>query len=107
MVGDYAYVAAYDAGLRVISVADKSNLTEVGFFNTPGLAEDVHVVGDYAYVADWRGGLHIISVADKSSLIEVGFCEIPGRAVDVYVVRDYAYVAGAGLCIIRAYTMLC
>jgi hypothetical protein len=58
----YAYVADYDKGLRLISVADKANPTEVGSFDTPGSARGIHVVGDYAYVADYDGGLVILHI---------------------------------------------
>jgi hypothetical protein len=61
-VGNYAYVADHKEGLRIISVADKANPTEVGFFDTPGRAVAVHVAGSYAYVADLDGGLVILHI---------------------------------------------
>lgn len=67
-----AYVADGSAGLRLISVANPSAPTEVGFYDTPGDAQGVAVVGDYAYVADGAGGLRIISVTDTAHLRQVG-----------------------------------
>jgi hypothetical protein len=98
VVGDYAYVAAGEEGLRVISVADKSNPREVGFFDTPGSVQAVYIVGDYAYVVAWGEGLRVISVADKSNPREVGFLDMPFAfdkpgSANVHVVGDYAYVA--------------
>ena len=63
MVGDYVYVADERTGLRVISVENKANPVEVGYFDTPGWAEGVHVVGEYAYIADSRGGFVILRIA--------------------------------------------
>jgi hypothetical protein len=82
--GDYAYVADKGGGLRVISVADKANPTEVSHFNT-GYAQGVHVVGDYAYVADDWQGLRVISVSDKANPAEVGFFDTPGAAYGVHL----------------------
>ena len=54
--GDYAYVAAGSAGLRIIQVHDPSSPREVGFYSEPGYAQSVAVgvavAGNYAYVAD-------------------------------------------------------
>jgi len=57
--GDHAYVADYDAGLRVISVSDPAHPVEVGYYDTPGIALGVAVAGNYAYVADYEAGLQI------------------------------------------------
>jgi hypothetical protein len=58
--GAYAYVADYNAGLRVIDVSNPSSPREVGFYDTPYYASGVAVSGSYAYVADWEGGLVIL-----------------------------------------------
>jgi len=95
------YVADDNAGLRVISVSDPANPVEVGFYDTPGRANDVAVVGDYAYVADGGTGLRVISVSDPAHPVEVGFCDTPGYAYGAAKVGNYAYVAdGDGLRII-------
>jgi hypothetical protein len=102
VVGDYAYVVAETAGLRVISVADPAHPTEVGHCGTPGLAYGVAVSGDYAYVADWDSGLRVISVADPAHPVEVGnYAYVPGAA-DVAVMGDYVHVADNrnGLCVV-------
>jgi hypothetical protein len=59
VVGDYAYVADWTAGLRVISVSDPAHPVEVGYYDTPGYANGVAVIGDYAYVADVDAGLQM------------------------------------------------
>jgi hypothetical protein len=99
--GNYAYVADYSAGLRVISVADPSHPTEVGYCDTPGRADGVAVVGDLAYVTDGDSGLRVISVADPAHPTEVGHCSTPDYAREVVVVGDYAYVGDdSGLSVI-------
>ena len=57
---DYAYVADFDDGLRVIDVSNPLFSSEVGFYDTGDLAHDVAVSGDYAYVADGSDGLYIL-----------------------------------------------
>jgi len=94
VVGEYAYVATGEGGLRVVSVADKAHPVQVSSCPA-GFARGLDVEGEYAYVADstWLGGgLHVISVADKSRPAEVSFF-LAGGGVDVDVVGDYAYLA--------------
>ncbi len=60
VVGDYAYVADWYEGLRIIGVADLASPSEVGFYDTPGSAWGVAAAADYAYVADGNRGLVIL-----------------------------------------------
>jgi hypothetical protein len=70
--GSYAYVAAGGKeglriidiriiDIRIIDISNPQSPNEVGYFDTPGYARDVHVSGSYAYVAagDY-GGLCIL-----------------------------------------------
>lgn len=92
--GDYAYVADFTDGFRVISVADPANPVEVGYWSTPGnQMRSVEVVGDLAYVADCDSSLRIISVADPSNPAELGHLDLPDRALGVAVSGGHAYVA--------------
>jgi len=101
--GAYAYVAAENAGLRIINVSDPANPSEASFYDTPGSAYDVAVSGSYAYVADGDAGLRIINVADPANPSEASFYDTPGSAQDVMISGSYAYVADgdAGLRIIN------
>jgi hypothetical protein len=100
--GDYAYVADFSCGLRVINVSDPSSPFEVGYYLTPGAARDVAVSGDYAYMAD-DVGLRVVNVSDPSSPYEVGYYDTPHQALGVAVSGDYAYVADndAGLRVVN------
>ncbi len=108
--GDTAYVAgspsgSYDSGLVTISVADKANPAEVGFLQTTGMAEGVHVVGDKAYVAStfgffmMEGYLSVISVADPANpaMLNTHLLGVMDAgqswASGVRVVGDTAYVS--------------
>jgi len=94
--GDYAYVAAWYSGLRILDVSDPVHPWEVGSFDTPGTAFDAVVQGVYAYVADWDKGLRILNVASPQSPQEVGSCSTLNNAVDVALASNYAYVSCTG-----------
>jgi hypothetical protein len=96
LLGDYAYVAAASAGLRIVNVSDPANPTGVGFYDMAGGAMAVAVVGSYAYVADSgsQGGLRIIDISDPEHPSEPGVCcTVQGSAHAVAVAGDYAYYA--------------
>jgi hypothetical protein len=103
--GDYAYVADYYLGLRVVSISDPAHPAEVGRCPTPDTPYGVAVSGRYVFVADDDSGLRVISVVDPASPVEVGYYETPGYAFGVAVSGDYAYVAAqaAGLQILQFY----
>jgi hypothetical protein len=94
--GDYAYVAADDAGLRVMDVSDPANPTEVGYYDTPGCAKGVDISGSYAYVADEYEGLRVVDVSDPANPTEVGYYDTPWDADGVDISGSYAYVADSG-----------
>ncbi len=93
--GDYAFVAAFDDGLRVVDVSDPANPKEVGHCDTPGLAWGIFVSGSYAYVAD-EGSLCVIDVSDPANPYEAGYYVTPGNPHAVFISGPYAYVAARG-----------
>src|SRR5262245_18525124 len=64
VAGDYAYLAAWRRGLRVIRVSDPMAPTEVSSCPIRGEAKDVAVAGGHAYVAAEDGGLRVLDVSD-------------------------------------------
>ncbi|HSB72385.1 MAG TPA: hypothetical protein VLT62_23900 [Candidatus Methylomirabilis sp.] len=68
VTGDLAFVVWFNAGLRVVSIADPYRPTEVGFYipesdwGEPVQSNDVFVDGrGLIYITDrWGGGLHIL-----------------------------------------------
>ena len=65
--GNYAYVADWDDGLRVIDVSAPNSPKEVGFCDTPGEANGIFVSGSHAYVADRNEGLRVIDISNPST----------------------------------------
>lgn len=90
--GDYAYVADFRGGLRIIYVADTSSPREVGHYDLGNYATGVAVSGDYAYVANGNNGLRVIDVSDPEHPREVGTLDALGFCYDVTVNGVYAYV---------------
>ncbi len=69
-------------------------ITELGAFDTPGVAVGVQVVGGTAYVAVGSSGLRVLDVSDPTNIAELGAFNTPDFAQDVQVVGGTAYVAG-------------
>jgi len=94
VTGSYAYVTVASAGLYIFNISNPAAPAWVGFYDTPGWAEDVAVAGSYAYVADFDRGLRVIDISDPAEPVEVGFYDPPaGESISVAVVGDYAYLA--------------
>jgi hypothetical protein len=55
-----AYLAARDAGVRIVDVTNPARPRAVGRVDTPGEAWDVEVAGNLLYVADGSAGLRIL-----------------------------------------------
>ena len=68
VVGNLAYVADQEFGLKVINISTPSAPTLVGNYDTPGTAYRVKVVGNKAYVADSTSGVQIIDVTTPSGV---------------------------------------
>lgn len=96
--GNYAYVAAGEAGLRIIDVSNPTAPSEVGFADTPWIATSIALAENFAYIADDWTGLRIIDIADPANPVEVGAYDTPGQAFSVAVAGNMAYVTdGEGL----------
>ena len=92
--GNYAYVAALTAGLRIIDISNPAVPTEAGFYVTPGrMPRGVAVAGNYAYVADSDHGLRIVDISNPSAPTEAGLYDTPESALGVAVAGNYAFVA--------------
>ncbi len=92
--GNYVYLAAGSAGLRVVNVSNPAQPVFAGTgFDTPGNAGGVQVAGNFAYVADGSRGLRILNVSNPLAPTEAGFYDTPGNAKGVAVAGTVAYVA--------------
>ncbi|MFA6307929.1 MAG: PKD domain-containing protein [Patescibacteria group bacterium] len=92
VVGNYAYIASYDAGLQIIDVSNPTSPVIVGSVDTPGLAWAIDIVGNYAYIADCGAGFHVIDINNPTSPVIVGSVDTPGSAKGVVVSGNHAYV---------------
>jgi len=91
--GNYAYIADYGAGLRIVDISNPASPQEVGFYDTPGMfAWGVAVSGNYAYMADWDG-LRIIDISNPTNPQEVGLCDTVHDVMRVAISGNYAYIA--------------
>ena len=94
--GIYAFVTGQEAGFRIVDVTNPQNPVELGYLDTAGSAQAVHVVDDVAYLAAGPGGLRVIDVSDLSAPVEVAAPAPPAPspyARDVFVLGHFAYVA--------------
>ena len=94
--GNYAYIAAGGAGLRIVDISDPAHPVEVGSWDSPGYAEGVAVVGTTAYLADGPYGLRILNVTNPKHPVEVSYAYPLNYAFGVAVSGGYAYIAAAG-----------
>ncbi|MGA1875712.1 MAG: MopE-related protein [bacterium] len=93
VVGDYAYLAAGEAGLLILDISDPEHPMIKGSFDTPGEAQAVYVRGDYAFLADWDEGLEIIDVSDPENPVLKKNYDLEGLAHSLSIDGNYAYIA--------------
>ncbi len=88
--GNYAFIAAGTAGLRVVNLTTR---TVVGTFPTKGSSNDVEVRGTLAYLAEGTGGMQIVDVSVPTAPQAAGWVDTPGVPYDLAVKDGYVYVA--------------
>jgi hypothetical protein len=103
LIGDLAYLADQNYGLRIVEVSDPSNPIETGgIFLDHIYASDVVVRGNYAYLTSgffaqgWGylgHGIFIIDISNPSNPIQVGNFEISSACIGVAVENNFAYLA--------------
>jgi hypothetical protein len=107
VAGQYAYVAANRAGLRIVDIADPAAPAEVGAFE-PDLPPEVllaqevahvAVAGQYAYLVtrdalQITGSLFVIDITNATALLEVGHYDMPDYPIDLQVAGRYVYLTG-------------
>ena len=91
VVGDYAYVAAFDEGLFLYDITESTRPGVSGTLSFSG-ALDIAVRGDYAYVASGEEGIRIVNISDPVHPFLVGSRKA-GDAAAVGVEGNYVYAA--------------
>ena len=95
--GDYAYVAAGEAGLRIIDVSDPADARNISSFT--GYVRRLDVMGDLAFIGE-LSGIHsdsrhilVLDVSDPVHPVEVGRYRMDDDVNAVFATEDYVYVA--------------
>ena len=100
--GDHAFVAAGQAGLRVVHISNPSSPTEVGHLDAENSVVDVVVSGQHAFIVEGdefpgptsaKQGLRVIDISDPASPREVDRLATPGEARSIFVREGLAFVA--------------
>ena len=96
--GDYAFVAAGNAGLLIVDVSSPNTPHLIKTLPLPGAAFDVVASGGLAFVAAGSGGLQVVDVGDPAAPVVIGAAATPAAALDLAVDGTRVYVAdGLGL----------
>ncbi|HVV39415.1 MAG TPA: immunoglobulin-like domain-containing protein [Candidatus Paceibacterota bacterium] len=72
IVGNYAYVADHNGGLKILDVTNPASSTIVGTYSGINGAHSIVVAGKYAYVGDSSAGLVVLDVSNPASVTQVG-----------------------------------
>jgi hypothetical protein len=95
VVGNLAFVADGENGLRIVDLSKMPQVKEVGSFMPPRERVDVREVevrGAYAYVAAGYSGVSVVDISDPSQPHEVAHHATPRSATDITLSGDYAFV---------------
>lgn len=86
--GQYAYLALFSGGMRIVDISDPANPRRVGGFEGSVIA-DVQVFGNYAY-GSWYDKLYIIDVTNPTAPRKVS--EYDGSVAGIAVSGNYTYI---------------
>jgi hypothetical protein len=93
--GTLAYVAAGEAGLRVVDISNPASLNEIGSLGIDINAIDVAVDGKYAYIADRSNTrLTVVDITNPYSPVVTGSYDLVSEKPNKVVVwNNFAYLA--------------
>lgn len=89
--GDYAYIANGVNGLLIVDISTPSNPTQIGLYNTPGLARGISILNNYIYLSD-QDTIEIFDISTPSNPILVG--SLPIGAYRTFIQDNYLYAVG-------------
>lgn len=100
--GTWAFVAAGEAGMRVVDLSSPAHPSEVGAWDSPGYAKGVAVAGSYVFLADGPYGLRILDISNPAHPTPVSSAFPTQHIFGVTVAGKFAYLAagGAGVLIV-------
>lgn len=91
VVGNYAYLACYDQGLKIVDVSDPTNPRLISSTPVVGWSVDLEVANGIAYIAAQNSGLYVYSVLNPANPQRLAFDRCTPLAIKVQ--GDYAYVS--------------
>ena len=95
--GNYAYVAATYAGVRIVDISDSANPQEVGVATGMELAYGIAVSGTRLFVTDpYSGALWLFDVSDPANPLEM-WSQGAFSPLDILVEGNYLYLASGNL----------
>ncbi len=94
VAGDFAYIANYIDGLKILDITDPSEPVLIGSYSRY-IITDVRVSGRYAYLAKHYHGIDIVDISNPFAPYSVQSVYLPGYLQDVYVAGDYIYTANS------------
>lgn len=86
--GNYAVVAAKDAGIHIVDISNANVPRLRGFYDTPGIAYGVAVLSNRAYVADGNSGLLILDIANPDAPLALSSLNLGSSSYDVALKAD-------------------
>lgn len=92
VVSNLAYVLDAAAGLKVLDVADPTNVVPVGQYAIEAGCGAIYFVSNYVYLAEPFTGLHVIDVKNPSNPQRVGGYNSGTAVESFYVDGRYAYI---------------
>ena len=79
--GDYAVLADYGSGLRIIDITSPTAPKEVGVYTPSGYATNLAVAGDFVFAAYMYDGLRVADISDPTAPVDAGWYDTPGTGV--------------------------
>ncbi|PKO19068.1 MAG: hypothetical protein CVU39_00520 [Chloroflexi bacterium HGW-Chloroflexi-10] len=91
--GDYAYVAAFSAGLFIVDVSDPNAPVVVGKKDGPEEAYGITFASPYIFIAGATGVLQAVDVSNPAQPEQIWSMDEFAMGTDVLVNGDYLYAA--------------
>ncbi|MBC8278379.1 MAG: T9SS type A sorting domain-containing protein [FCB group bacterium] len=93
VVGNTAYLSAWEQGLWTVDISDPANLAEMGCIYLPGQVTFCEVREQIAYTAAESAGLRFVDVSDPAAPAEIGYYDPEAMVYDFALDGDLAYLA--------------
>ena len=79
--------------MTVIDISDPQNISETGYYTTPGTCEALCLDDFICYIADGYCGVHIIDISDPHNQYMAGSLSTFRSSSDIKISGDYLFIA--------------